>query len=200
MNRESAIAEIEWYRNLLERRLRDWGRTLKAEARERLMSNIYQVLECDDLQFKELDDGYYIGQLDEDGLRHGYGIYTRTTTKRDRWTMQAGLWQEERPKGSHTLYEADCPDEHHYIASVYFRGRRRESGTVDITISGHGIDLEPRKYRRWEGFSISTIIVGGLMIYIFLLATIRNAKISLLVVAVVVALYLLGCVRGRQYN
>lgn len=198
MDRAGAIAEIEWYRNLLDRRLRDWGRHLKREARERLMSKIERVQACEDLQFKQYDEGYYIGQLDEDGLRHGYGIYTRTTDKRDRWTMQAGEWVEERPTGSHTLYEADCPDELHYIASLYFRGRRRERGIVQITISSRGIDLENRKYRRWERFSLSTMVVGGLMIYIFLLALTRNAKIGLFVVAGVFIFYLLGFVRGRR--
>ena len=198
MDRAGAIAEIEWYRNLLDRRLRDWGRHLKREARERLMSKIERVQACEDLQFKQYDEGYYIGQLDEDGLRHGYGIYTRTTDKRDRWTMQAGEWVEERPTGSHTLYEADCPDELHYIASLYFRGRRRERGIVQITISSRGVDLENRKYRRWERFSLSTMVVGGLMIYIFLLALTRNAKIGLIVVAGVFIFYLLGFVRGRR--
>ena len=198
MDRAGAIAEIEWYRNLLDRRLRDWGRHLKREARERLLSKIERVQECDNLQFKQYDEGYYIGQLDEDGLRHGYGIYTRTTDKRDRWTMQAGERVEERPTGSHTLYEADCPDELHYVASLYFRGRRRERGIVQITISSRGIDLENRKYRRWERFSLSTMVVGGLMIYIFLLAVTRNAKIGLFVVAGVFIFYLLGFVRGRR--
>lgn len=198
MDRARAIAEIEWYRNLLDRRLRDWGRHLKREARERLMSKIERVQACEDLQFKQYDEGYYIGQLDEDGLRHGYGIYTRTTDKRDRWTMQAGEWVEERPTGSHTLYEADCPDELHYVASLYFRGRRRERGIVQITISSRGVDLENRKYRRWERFSLSTMAVGGLMIYIFLLALTRNAKIGLFVVAGVFIFYLLGFVRGRR--
>ena len=198
MDRAGAIAEIEWYRNLLDRRLRDWGRHLKREARERLLSKIERVQECDNLQFKQYDEGYYIGQLDEDGLRHGYGIYTRTTDKRDRWTMQAGEWIEERPTGSHTLYEADCPDELHYVASLYFRGRRRERGIVQITISSRGVDLENRKYRRWERFSLSTMVVGGLMIYIFLLAVTRNAKIGLFVVVGVFIFYLLGFVRGRR--
>ena len=198
MDRAGAIAEIEWYRNLLDRRLRDWGRHLKREARERLLSKIERVQECDNLQFKQYDEGYYIGQLDEDGLRHGYGIYTRTTDKRDRWTMQAGEWVEERPTGSHTLYEADCPDDLHYVASLYFRGRRRERGIVQITISSRGVDLENRKYRRWERFSLSTMAVGGLMIYIFLLAVTRNAKIGLFVVAGVFIFYLLGFVRGRR--
>ena len=198
MDRAGAIAEIEWYRNLLDRRLRDWGRHLKREARERLLSKVERVQECDNLQFKQYDEGYYIGQLDEDGLRHGYGIYTRTTDKRDRWTMQAGEWIEERPTGSHTLYEADCPDELHYVASLYFRGRRRERGIVQITISSRGVDLENRKYRRWERFSLSTMVVGGLMIYIFLLAVTRNAKIGLFVVAGVFIFYLLGFVRGRR--
>ena len=198
MDRAGAIAEIEWYRNLLDRRLRDWGRHLKREARERLLSKIDRVQEFDKLHFKQYDEGYYIGQLDADGLRHGSGIYTRTTDKRDRWTMQAGEWIEERPTGSHTLYEADCPDELHYVASLYFRGRRRERGIVQITISSRGVDLENRKYRRWERFSLSTMVVGGLMIYIFLLAVTRNAKIGLFVVVGVFIFYLLGFVRGRR--
>lgn len=198
MNRATAIEEISWYRNLVARRLRDWGRELRPNVRDLLLGNIDDVAACSDLQFKELEEGYYVGQLDEDGLRHGYGIYTRTTDKRDRWTMQAGLWQEERPTGSHTIYEADCPDEHHYIASVYYRGRRREKGTVEITISNRGIDLKPRTFRRWEGFSLSTIAVGGLAIYIFLLATIRNAKLSLLIVGVILIFYVIGALRGRQ--
>ena len=199
MNKASAISEIDWYRDLVARKLRLWGGDLRADFKELLLANIDEVAERkESLAFKEYKDGYYIGQTDEDGLRHGYGIYTRTTDKRDRWTMQAGEWVEERPMGSHTLYEADCPDELHYIASLYFRGRRRERGIVQITISSRGVDLENRKYRRWERFSLSTMAVGGLMIYIFLLALTRNAKIGLFVVAVVFIFYLLGFVRGRR--
>jgi hypothetical protein len=198
MDRAGAIAEIEWYRNLLDRRLRDWGRHLKREARERLMSKIERVQACEDLQFKQYDEGYYIGQLDEDGLRHGYGIYTRTTDKRDRWTMQAGEWVEERPTGSHTLYEADCPDELHYVASLYFRGRRRERGIVQITISSRGVDLENRKYCRWERFSLSTMVVGLSIIYLLLMVIVRNARVAIFIIAIIGLLYAFGCMRSRR--
>jgi hypothetical protein len=199
MDRAGAIAEIEWYRNLLDRRLRDWGRHLKREARERLLSKIERVQECDNLQFKQYDEGYYIGQLDEDGLRHGYGIYTRTSDKKDRWMMQAGEWTEERAVGIHTLYDADCPEKHHYLAAIHFKGnRRKERGLVGVKLSERGIDTRPRKYRRWEGFSWSTLIVGAIFIYILTLVFIRNAKICLIVVAIIAALYILGCIRGRD--
>ena len=150
MDRAGAIAEIEWYRNLLDRRLRDWGRHLKREARERLLSKIERVQECDNLQFKQYEEGYYIGQLDEDGLRHGYGIYTRTTNKPDHWTMQAGRWVESRPIGTHTLYESDCPEKHHYLAAVYFSGERRKAkGTIGFSLSEAGINTEQRQYKRY---------------------------------------------------
>ena len=199
MDRAGAIAEIEWYRNLLDRRLRDWGRHLKREARERLLSKIERVQECDNLQFKQYDEGYYIGQLDEDGLRHGYGIYTRTTDKRDRWTMQAGRWVEGRPIGTHTLYESDCPDAHHYLAAVYFTSeRRREKGIIGFSLSEAGVNTEQRTYRRYEYFSLSTLAVGSAMIFVLLLALTRNAKISLVGVIAVAVLYLISYIRGRQ--
>ena len=82
---------------------------------------------------------------------------------------------------------------------MHFLGeRRRERGMVEITISERGIDTNPRKYRRWEGFSFSTLLVGGMIIYVFLLATIRNAKLSLIIVGFIAALYLLGALRGRD--
>lgn len=200
MNRESAIQEIGWYRHLVSRRLADWGRDLEPRYRNMLLSNIDDVVECGAaVEYKEYENGYYIGQVDEDGLRHGSGIFTRTTDNRDRWVMQAGEWNEERATGVHTLYDADCPEGQHYIAALYFTGnRRRESGLVQLSVSVHGIDFRERKYRRWEGFSFSTLLVGGLMIYVFLLATIRNAKLALVVVGFIAALYILGSLRGRQ--
>jgi hypothetical protein len=113
--------------------------------------------------------------------------------------MQAGEWVEERAVGIHTLYDADCPEKHHYLAAVHFKGRRRnERGLVGVTLSERGIDTRPRKYRRWEGFSLSTLIVGAIFVYIATLVFIRNAKICLIVVAIVTILYILGCIRGRD--
>ena len=200
MNRAGAIAEVDWYRNLVARKLRLWGGDLRADFKELLLANIDEVAEHkESLTFKEYKDGYYIGQVDEEGLRHGYGIFTRTTDKRDRWVMQAGYWQEGRAMGTHTLYDSDCPERLHYLAAMHFLGeRRRERGMVEITISERGIDTRPHKYRRWEGFSLSTLLVGGMIIYVFLLATIRNAKLSLIIVGFIAALYLLGALRGRD--
>lgn len=200
MDRAGAIAEVDWYRNLVARKLRLWGGDLRRDFKELLLANIDEVAERGDtLVFKEYKDGYYIGQVDEEGLRHGYGIFTRTTDKRDRWMMQAGEWLEERAVGIHTLYDADCPEKHHYLAAIHFKGNRRhERGLVGVKLSEHGIDTHPRKYRRWEGFSWSTLIVGAIIIYILALAFIRNAKISLIIMAVMVALYILGCIRGRD--
>ena len=200
MNKATAIAEIDWYRNLVARKLRDWGWDLRADFKELLLTNIDEVAsKKESLTYKEYKDGYYIGQVDEEGLRHGYGIFTRTTDKRDRWMMQAGEWVEERAVGIHTLYDADCPEKHHYLAAVHFKGRRRnERGLVGVTLSERGIDTRPRKYRRWEGFSLSTLIVGAIFVYIATLVFIRNAKICLIVVAIVTILYILGCIRGRD--
>ena len=101
--------------------------------------------------------------------------------------------------GTHTLYDSDCPERLHYLAAMHFLGeRRRERGMVEITISERGVDTRPHKYRRWEGFSLSTLLVGGMIIYVFLLATIRNAKLSLIIVGFIAALYLLGALRGRD--
>ena len=199
MTRDKAIAEIEWYRQLVVRKLRTWGRDLNADTRQLLIDNIDAVMESDvPLQYKEYDDGYYIGEVDEDGLREGYGIFTHTTDKRDRWTMQAGFWHEERAMGVHTFYDSDCPEAHHYLAAIRFRGKRRERGMVELTLSERGISTRPHKYRRWEGFSFTTLLVGGLIVYVFLLATIRNARISLIIVGFVAALYFLGSLRGRD--
>lgn len=201
MDRQGAIAEIEWYRKLVARKLRLWGGDLRDDLRRKLLDNIERVADkSDSLAFKPDKQGYYIGEVDEEGLRHGYGIYTRTTDKNDRWTMQAGEWVEERPYGIHTLYESDCPEEHRYLAAIHFKGRRRsERGTIGITLSERGIDTRIRKYRRWEGFSLSTLIFGAIFIYILSLVIIRNAKLALLVVGGVAIFYTIGALRGRQY-
>ena len=200
MNRQGAIAEIDWYRSLVERKLRLWGGDLREDLRHKLLDNIERVASKKDaLVFKPDKQGYYIGEGDEEGLRHGYGIYTRTGVNRDRWMMQAGEWVEERPVGIHTLYDADCPEKHHYLAAVHFKGNRRhERGLVGVKISERGVDTRPRKYRKWEGFSWSTVIVGGIFVYIATLVFIRNAKICLFVMGAVIALYILGCIRGRD--
>ena len=182
MNKTGAIAEVDWYRNLVARKLRDWGWDLRADFKELLLSNLDEVAERKEaLSFKKYDEGYYIGQVDEEGLRHGYGIYTRTGVNRDRWMMHAGEWVEERPVG------------------IHFKGNRRhERGLVGVKISERGVDTQPRKYRKWEGFSWSTVIVGGIFVYIATLVLIRNAKICLIVMGAVLALYILGCIRGRD--
>lgn len=200
MNREKAIEEVDWYRQLVVRKLRAWGRDLNPNIRRLLISNIDEVVaHRDALQYKEAKDGYYIGQTDEDGLRHGYGIFTHTTDKHDRWTMQAGYWQEGRPMGTHTFYDADCPQSHHFLAAMHFLGeRRRERGMVEVSISERGINYRPRKYRRWEGFSLSTLVVGGLIIFVFLFALTRNVRLNLMIVGVIAAFYFFGSLRGRD--
>ena len=200
MNKASAISEIDWYRDLVARKLRLWGGDLRADFKELLLANIDEVAERkESLTFKEYKDGYYIGQTDEDGLRHGYGIFTHTTDKHDRWTMQAGYWQEGRPMGTHTFYDADCPQSHHFLAAMHFLGeRRRERGMVEVSISEKGINTRPRKYRRWEGFSLSTLVVGGLIIFVFLFALTRNVRLNLMIVGVIAAFYFFGSLRGRD--
>lgn len=200
MDREKAIEEVDWYRQLVVRKLRAWGHDLNPEIRRLLIANIDEVAaHHESLQYKQEKDGYYIGQTDEDGLRHGYGIFTRTTDRHDRWAMQAGYWQEGRPMGTHTLYDSDCPQAHHYLAAMHFLGeRRRERGMVEVSISEKGINTRPRKYRRWEGFSLSTLAVGSAMIFFFILALTRNVRITLIVVAFVAGLYFLGSLRGRD--
>ena len=90
MDREAAIAEVDWYRTLVRRRIERWGVTLPPKARAMLTENMDEVAaRKSSLQFKPDREGYYIGEVDEEGLRQGYGIYTRTAKKPDRWTMQA---------------------------------------------------------------------------------------------------------------
>lgn len=200
MDRKQALEEIEWYHQLVLRKLRAWGRDLHPEMRRLLMDNMDEVVANKaNLQYKEEKDGYYIGQMDEDGLRQGYGIFTHTTDKHDRWTMQAGYWQEGRPMGTHTFYDADCPQSHHFLAAMHFLGeRRRERGMVEVSISEKGINTRPRKYRRWEGFSLSTLVVGGLIIFVFLCALTRNVRLNLMIVGVIAAFYFFGSLRGRD--
>ena len=62
MNREKAIEEVDWYRQLVVRKLRAWGRDLNPNIRRLLISNIDEVIaHRDALQYKEAKDGYYIG-------------------------------------------------------------------------------------------------------------------------------------------
>ena len=151
------------------------------------------------LQYKALEDGYYAGELDEEGIPHGYGIRTYTTPRRDRWVMHAGVWVEGRPMGSHTLYDADCPDSRHYLAEITFSGeRRKEKGVVEYKISESGIDGRRHKYRHYEGFSLSTMAVGLSFVYLLCFALLRNAKIGLFVTAVVALLYMIGNIRRRE--
>lgn len=201
MDRNAAITEIGWYEALVGRRIRQWGRDLMPEHREKLLGNIRDVAGCsrDSLTFMQYDGGYYIGQTDEEGLRQGYGIYTRTTADRNRWVMQAGFWQEDRPMGSHTLYDADAPAGKRSLASVYYSGeRRRERGTVEFSISAEELNIARRKYRRYEGFSLSTMLVGLSLIYVTMLLLTRNSRIGLMVTVVVALLYLTGSLRERR--
>lgn len=96
-------------------------------------------------------------------------------------------------------YDSDCPKSRHYIAAVEFTGnRRRERGMVQYSISERGIDTRQRKYRRWEGFSLSTVIVGSAMVFLMMFAIIRNIRLAIFVVGIVLFLYLIGIWRGRQ--
>ena len=200
MNRQAAIEEVEWYEQLVARKLRQWGRELKPSLRERLLGNMSDVSERKKLlQYKAIEDGYYAGELDEEGIPHGYGIRTYTTPRRDRWVMHAGFWVEGRPMGSHTLYDADCPDSRHYLAEITFSGeRRKEKGVVEYKISESGIDGRRHKYRHYEGFSLSTMAVGLSFVYLLCFALLRNARIGLFVTAVVALLYMIGNIRRRE--
>lgn len=200
MDRDKAIAEIDWYADLVERKIRRWGRDLMPEYRERLRGNIADVAERRDLlRFVQYADGYYIGEVDEEGLRQGYGIHTRTTADRNRWVMQAGFWQQDRPMGSHTLYDSDAPEGKHCLASVRYSGsRRRERGRIEYSLSADGFSIARRKYRRYEGFSASTMLVGLSLIYVLLLVVTRNSRIGLVCTGVVALLYLVGSLREKR--
>ncbi|MBR4994450.1 MAG: hypothetical protein IKY82_00135 [Alistipes sp.] len=200
MDQKAAIAEVDWYCNLVSRRIERWGSDLSPKGRALLRDNLTEVAENkSSLKCISFREGYYTGQVDEEGLPQGCGIYTRTTNRRDRWTMLAGRWVEGRPKGIHTLYESDCPEQHHYLAAIHFTGnRRKERGMIGLSLSEAGLNTEQRKYRQYEYFSPTTLAVGSAMIFVFLLAITRNSKISLLGVIVVAVLYLISYIRGRQ--
>ena len=200
MNQRAAIEEVEWYRQLVARKLKLWGKELKPSHRERLMGNMNDVAErVKLLKYKAFEDGYYAGELDEEGIPHGYGIRTYTSSRRDRWTMHAGFWVEGRPMGSHTLYDADCPSSRHYLAEISYSGeRRKERGMVEFKITESGIDGRRHKYRHYEGFSLSTMAVGLSFVYMLCFALLRNAKVGLFVTAVVAILYMLGNIRRRE--
>ncbi|MBQ2037663.1 MAG: hypothetical protein II216_07075, partial [Alistipes sp.] len=148
MDRNTAIKEIEWYRNLVRGKIREWGLELNQDARTLLMDNMNEVAERQDkLQFKQLKDGYYIGELDAEGLRNGYGITTHTTKDPDRWVMQAGQWHEDCPQEWHTLYDSDCPKSKHFLALVKFKGeRKKEAGTIHFSIADYGSNFKHRPY------------------------------------------------------
>lgn len=200
MTREEAIKEIGWYQQLVEKRLNGWGKGISPEWQERLIGNLHDVAErTTQLELKEYDDGYYIGELDKDGLRQGYGIFTRTTKKSKGWVMQAGFWHEDTPMGSHTFYDADAPSKSRMLASVYFKGgRKNERGKIEYSISPRGIDSRERKFRQWEGFSLSTMVIGLGLIYLVLMLTIRNARIVIFIVAIIGLLYSFGSLRGNR--
>ena len=200
MNQKAAIEEVEWYRQLVTRKLKLWGKELKPSHRERLMGNMNDVAErVKLLKSKAFEDGYYAGELDEEGIPHGYGIRTYTSSRRDRWVMHAGFWVEGRPMGSHTLYDADCPSSRHYLAEISYSGeRRKERGMVEFKITESGIDGRRHKYRHYEGFSLSTMAVGLSFVYMLCFALLRNAKVGLFVTAVVAILYMLGNIRRRE--
>lgn len=200
MNRDQAIEEIEWYRSLVKRKIREWGYELNSDARTLLIGNMNEVAERrESLQLKELKHGYYIGELDEEGLRDGYGITTLTTKDPNRWVMQAGLWHEDCAMGWHTLYDSDCPKSKHFLALLNFKGeRKREAGTVYFSIADYGSNFNPRKYRRYAGFRWTTLVVGLIIVFFALFILTRRVRLSLILCAVVALFYTLGALRERQ--
>ena len=166
-DREAAIEEMEWYDALVRRKLRTWGRWLDRDHKRILTDNFDALApRREALQFIVDDEGYYIGEVDEEGLRHGFGVYTCNTIGPKRWVMQAGMWHEGRPTGPHTLYDASGPSGQHFLASVYYTGERRhERGLVQFSISDDGYNGRPRKYRRYERFSMATLAVGLAIVY-----------------------------------
>ena len=200
MNHDRAIQEVEWYHSLVKRKIQQWGWELNTSARDLLLSNMEEISERRErLKFKPLKDGYYIGELDEDGLRNGYGITTLTTKNPNRWVMQAGEWHEERPQGWHTLYDSDCPESKHFLALVKFSGeRRREAGEIEFSIADYGSNFTRRKYRRYTGFSWSTLVVGLMIVFMILFFLTRRIRLSLLGCAIVAILYTIGALREKQ--
>ena len=64
MNKTGAIAEVDWYRNLVARKLRDWGWDLRADFKELLLSNLDEVAERkESLSFKKYDEGSTITEI-----------------------------------------------------------------------------------------------------------------------------------------
>lgn len=199
MDRASALEELDWYETLVRRKLRTWGRWLDLDHRRILTDNFDAITaRRDSLQFLRDKEGYYIGEVDEEGLRHGYGVYTCDTIAPKRWVMQAGMWHEGRPAGAHTLYDASGPKGHHYLASVYYTGeRRREPGTVQFSISDDGYNGRPRQYRRYERFSLATMAVGLAMIFLLSFVITRKAIFCLLICAAIAFLYIVGFSRRQ---
>lgn len=200
MDRTSALEELDWYDALVRRKLRTWGRWLDTDHRRILTDNLDTIASRRDrLQFLQMKDGYYIGEVDEEGLRHGYGVFTCDTIGPKRWVMQAGLWHEGRPAGPHTLYDASGPKGHHFLASVYYTGdRRHERGMVQFSISDGGYNGRPRKYRRYEKFSMATLAVGLSIIYMLCFFFTRRLAFGLYVCIVVALLYLIGSTRRQM--
>lgn len=201
MDRAGAIKEVAWYRSLVRRKVREWGLSLNRDEEELLVGNMDDVarLSEEQMQYKPYKSGYYIGQLDEDGLRHGWGVMTHTTKNPDRWVMQAGQWCDERPIGSHTLYDSDSPKRKHFLASVRFSGeRKREAGMIELSLSERGVSYLKRKYRRYEGFSLSTLAVGLVFIFILSFVLTRRFKLSLIIIVLIAVFYTIGALRERQ--
>ena len=198
MTREEAIKEIGWYRQLIEKRITLWGKGLSVEWRDRLVGNISDVAQRESLlELKEYDNGYYIGELNAKGQREGYGIYTLTNGKG--WIVQAGFWQKDAPMGSHTIYDTAAPAAKRILASVHFSGRsKKERGKVELSISPRGIDSRERKFRQWEGFSLSTMVVGLSIIYLLLMVIVRNARVAIFIIAIIGLLYAFGCMHSRR--
>jgi hypothetical protein len=200
VDRNTAIKEIEWYRNLVRGKIREWGLELNQDARTLLMDNMNEVAERQDkLQFKQLKNGYYIGELDAEGLRNGYGITTHTTKDPDRWVMQAGEWHEDCPLEWHTLYDSDCPKSKHFLALVKFKGeRKKEAGTIHFSIADYGSNFKHRPYRRYSGFSWSTLVVGLMIVFTILFFFTRRIRLSLLGCIVIAVFYTIGALREKQ--
>lgn len=200
MNYDSAIAEVDWYCSLVRNRVRCWGGELNSDARSLLIGNMLKVADRrDKLQFKQLKNAYYIGELDEEGMLDGFGIVTHTTKNPDRWVMQAGEWHEDRAQGWHTFYDSDCPKSKHFLALVKFQGERKsESGIIEFSIAEHGSNFTRRKYRRYAGFSWTTLVVGLTMVFFILFLLTRRIRLSLVGCGIVAALYAIGALRERQ--
>lgn len=201
MDRAKAVGEIAWYRSLVRRKVREWGLSLDHNEIDLLVGNLDDIARQSEqsLQLKPYKSGYYIGQMDEDGLRHGWGIMTYTTKNPDRWVMQAGQWCDERAIGSHTFYDSDSPKCKHFLASVRFSGeRKRESGVIELSLSERGVSYERRKYRRYEGFSPSTLAVGAVFAFILCFVLTRRFRLSLILVVVLAVFYTIGAIRERQ--